>query len=183
MRGKQIIAGLVITLLGILLISPAGGSVFLRNGTEISENNVYEMLKSDPTLQFKDGVIQFFYNTHCGACHISMDFLDEYLTKYPDTPLEYHDLYNNTEGRELFEQYKKDYNRPYVGVPVVFIGDAVLEGNQAVLTNFEALAEGYSGVERQGAPVPTSGESPYSLVIGAGLIVLFVAALKLLKLL
>lgn len=183
MRERQIIAALLITLLGALLIGPASCSVFLRDGTEIPENNAFETLLSNPDLQFKDGVIQFFYNTHCGACHISMDFLDEYITKYPDTPLEYHDLYNNTEGRELFEQNKQDYNRPSVGVPVVFIGDAVLEGNQAILTNFEPLAEAYSGMERQKAPVPTGSESKNSLVIGAGLIVLFMTALKLLKLL
>lgn len=183
MRERQIFAAFFITLLCALLIASASGSVFQRDGLEIPENNAYETLLSNPALQFKDGVIQFFYNTHCGACHVSMDFLDEYLTKFPDTPLEYHDLYNNTEGRELFEQYKLDYNRPYVGVPVVFIGDAVLEGNQAILTNFEPLAEGYSGMEKQDTPVPFGGESPESLIIGAGLIVLFMAALKLLKLL
>lgn len=145
---------IVLVLLGSLT-GPACGSVYLRNGTEISEDAAYLTILQDVNTTAENLSIQFFYNTHCGACHSALAFLEKYQSDNPGIVIAYHDLFNSTENRELFENYKAQYNRQYAAVPVIFMGNAVLEGTYAIEENFEPLVKGYAELNTKGFSLPS----------------------------
>lgn len=155
--------------------------MYLKNGTEITEDNAYHIILQDRNSTQDNISIQFFYNTHCGACRNAMEYLTEFSKTNPDIVISYYDLFNNTENRELFERVKKEYNRQFASVPIIFMGNAVLEGDQAIESNFEPIVKGY-GEKNSGTPVvpefhgidiSSSSESEsisIPLIIGAGLL-------------
>ncbi|MCA1917065.1 cytochrome c biogenesis protein CcdA [Methanospirillum hungatei] len=137
------------------LTGPVCGSVYLRNGTDISEDAAYLTILQDGNTTAENLSIQFFYNTHCGACHSALAFLEKYRSENPGIVIAYHDLFNSTENRELFETYKAQYNRQYAAVPVIFMGNAVLEGTYAIEENFEPLVKGYAELNTKGFSLPS----------------------------
>lgn len=173
---------LALVLLGSLT-GPACGSVYLRNGTEISEDAAYLTILQDVNTTAENLSIQFFYNTHCGACHSALAFLEKYQSDNPGIVIAYHDLFNSTENRELFETCKAEYNRQYAAVPIIFMGNAVLEGSYAILENFDPLVKGYAELNTKGLSLPSLPQLTLSsqsksdgtgisipLIVGAGLL-------------
>ena len=180
---KYLLTGIAALILLVCLTGMASGSVYLKNGTEISEDTAAITILQDANTTAETLSIQFFYNTHCGACHSAMAYLEEYLGTNPGVIIAYHDLFNSTENRELFEGYKAEYNRQYAAVPVIFMGNAVLEGDYAIRTNLDPLVRGYAELNTKGFPFPSlpqfSLPSPSSpggtgisipLIVGAGLL-------------
>lgn len=180
---KYLLAGIITVILLTCLTGPASGSVYLKNGTEISEDTAYITILQDPNTTAEILSIQFFYNIHCGACHSAIAYLDEYRSANPGIVISYHDLFNSTENRELFENSKAEYNRQYASVPIIFMGNAVLEGDYAIRTNFEPLVSGYEKLNQKGFSFPslpqftTSSQSntdgtdiSIPLIVGAGLL-------------
>ncbi len=180
---KYLLAGIIAVILLTCLTGPASGSVYLKNGTEISEDTAYITILQDPNSTAEILSIQFFYNIHCGACHSAIAYLDEYRSANPGIVISYHDLFNSTENRELFENSKAEYNRQYASVPIIFMGNAVLEGDYAIRTNFEPLVSGYEKLNQKGFSFPslpqftTSSQSnadgtdiSIPLIVGAGLL-------------
>lgn len=134
--------------IGLLLILAlctgcASAGVFLKNGSDITGGNPTEIILSDPNTTPGDYPIVFFYNTNCGACHLAMTYLSEYNLAHPGVIINSYDLFNSSDNKALFEEYKTAYHRPYVSVPSVFIGNAGLEGEQAIRDNFEKLVAWY----------------------------------------
>lgn len=171
----------IITVFFFFITAAVSGSVYLKNGTEITEDNAYITILQDQNTTSENFSITFFYNTHCGACHTAMSYLDDYQELNPGVVISYYDLFNSTENRELFEGIKKEYNRQYASVPIIFMGNAVLEGAGAIRTNFEPLVSGYAGKNSPGfsSPTPQAVISPVSsghegisipLIVGAGLL-------------
>lgn len=115
------------------------GGVFLSNGSDVTGDDTLGTILADRNATPGDCSIEFFYNTHCGACHVAMAYLNEYTAAHPDIIISSHDLFNSSENKALFEQYKTAFNRSYVSVPSVFIGNAGLEGESAIRENFEPL--------------------------------------------
>ncbi|WP_373840133.1 cytochrome c biogenesis CcdA family protein [Methanospirillum sp.] len=152
---KFLFAGIVALIFLSCLTGPASGSVYLKNGTEINENAAYITILQDQNTTAETLSIRFFYNTHCGACHYAMDYLDEYQSLNPGIIISYHDLFNSTDNRELFENNKAEYNRQYASVPVIFMGNAVLEGSNAIRTNFDPLVKGYTELNKGGYSFPS----------------------------
>ncbi len=132
-----VLTGLLIVL--VMFIGPASAGVFLKNGSDVSGEQPIATILSDPNLTPGDYSIVFFYNTHCGACHLAMTYLNEYNAAHPEITITSYDLFNSSEGKALFEQYKAVYHRQYVSVPSLFIGNAGLEGESAIRENFEEL--------------------------------------------
>lgn len=140
--GPAINAGIILILTLLLLCSPASATVFLKNGTDITENDqVIHLIRqaADPGSQ----QIDFFYNTHCGACHLAMAYLTEYVNAHPETRINFIDIFNSSENKAQFEEYKAAYNRKYVAVPVVFIGNAGLEGESSIREYFGQIVSVY----------------------------------------
>ena len=133
---------------GLLLILAlctgwVSAGVFLKNGSDISDENPAQIILSDHNTTPKEYSIAFFYNTNCGACHLAMTYLTEYSLAHPGVIINSYDLFNSSDNKVLFDQYKTAYHRPYVSVPTVFIGNAGLEGEPAIRDNFEELATWY----------------------------------------
>lgn len=138
---KPIIIAFFVTL--VLLSSIASAGVFLKNGTDIIGDDPVRTILSDPNTTAGDYSITFFYNTHCGACHLAMTYLTEYSAAHPDVVISSYDLFNSSESKVLFERYKSEYHRSYVSVPSIFIGNIGLEGEQAIRENFDPLVSWY----------------------------------------
>lgn len=178
---KVSIIGIITVMLFIMITGPASGAVYLKNGTEITDEPAYSVILQDPNTTPDNLSILFFYNIHCGACHNALAYLDAYKAANPGVIISAYDLFNNTENRELFEGIKKEYSRQYASVPVIFMGNAVLEGENAIQTNFEPLVSGYAGLKKNAfslpeiprftLPSPSDEESiSIPLIIGAGLL-------------
>lgn len=154
---KNPYAGLIFLLallLFLLTVQGVSATIFLKNGSEISNENAAESIINDPNITLSDISIQVYYNAQCGACHTTLEYLRNYSTTHPDVSLVYHDLLNSTENRTTFEALKEEYNRPYVSVPVIFLGNAGLEGETAIKDNFEPLVVWY---QEHGSLVSPSG--------------------------
>nr|WP_319539267.1 hypothetical protein [uncultured Methanospirillum sp.] len=151
------LTGLLIVL--ILCTGSVSAGVFLKNGSDVTGDHPSETILSDPNTTPGDYSVTFFYNTHCGACHLAMTYLNEYNAAHPGILITSYDLFNSSEGKSLFEQYKAEYHRQYVSVPSVFIGNAGLEGESAIRENFDKLVTWYEQNKKTGP----SGENATSV--------------------
>ena len=142
------LTGLLIVL--ILCTGSVSAGVFLKNGSDVTSVHPSETILSDPNTTPGDYSVTFFYNTHCGACHLAMTYLNEYSAAHPGILITSYDLFNSSEGKSLFEQYKAEYHRQYVSVPSVFIGNAGLEGESAIRENFDELVTWYEQNKKTG---------------------------------
>jgi cytochrome c biogenesis protein CcdA len=164
----------------LALLSLSGsvsGAVFLKNGSDVTGNDVLGTIVSGENSQAANYSIDFFYDIHCGACHLAMTYLNEYRAAHPEIAISYYDIFNNTENRALFEQYKKAYHRSYVSVPVVFIGNAGLEGESAIREHYENLVAWYEkdrspSPNQTGIPVSKTGAGTHRTVISIPLVLL-----------
>lgn len=119
--------------------------MFLKNGSDVTGDEPLTVILTDAQGTDEHYSIEFFYSKDCGACHVAMAYLNEFQAAHPDIVINSHDLSGSSDTRALFEQYKVAYNRHYVSVPSVFIGNAGLEGESAIRANFESLITWYEG--------------------------------------
>ncbi|PWR70516.1 cytochrome c biogenesis CcdA family protein [Methanospirillum lacunae] len=154
----SVLAGLLFVL--ILCTGPASAGVFLKNGSDVIGDHPADTILSDPNTTPGDYSATFFYNTHCGACHLAMTYLNEYSAAHPGVVITSYDLFNSSENKVLFEQYKAEYHRQYVSVPSVFIGNAGLEGESAIRENFDSLVTWYGQNKKTGLSDPNSTNVP-----------------------
>ena len=154
MKGQQagdstrIMPGIKIVIAAIVILAfltgCASAGVFLKNGTDIKGNDTIGEILADADTTPGNFSIEFFYNTHCGACHVAMAYLNEYSAAHPDIIINSHDLFNSSEGKALFEEYKSAYHRSYVSVPSIFMGNVGLEGESSIRENFDPLVSWYT---------------------------------------
>ncbi|MCA1916404.1 hypothetical protein [Methanospirillum hungatei] len=126
---------LLFSVLSLMIVSPSLGAIYAINGTEINSERLSDLIRSDPSLtggELSPGTVVFFWNTHCGGCHMAWDFLHEFIPNHPEMKLLDYDLYNSTENRTIFDQYKATYNRDRLSVPSMMVGNITLEGTQDI---------------------------------------------------
>jgi cytochrome c biogenesis protein CcdA len=111
-----------------------------------------------------------------------MAFLDGFAPNHTEMTLLRYDLFNSTENRTIFESYKKTYNRNFLSVPSLIIGNISVEGVQDISNNLEELLilqKKYHGssdiftnifTPPSLTPDESSGDIPLLLIIGAGLL-------------
>jgi cytochrome c biogenesis protein CcdA/glutaredoxin len=87
------------------------------------------------TADAQDGVnnldeihLHMFYGQGCPHCGSLKLFLESIKNKYPTLIVHEHEVYQNQQERELFEQISENFNVPIEGVPTVFIDDRVIVG-------------------------------------------------------
>lgn len=132
----------------------ASGAVFLKDGSDVTGNDTFEAIISGANTSSGNYSIEFFYNNQCGACHVAMAYLNEYNAAHPDIIINSYDLFNSSDNRALFEEYKAAYHRSYVSVPSLFIGDVGLEGESAIREHFEPLVAWNEKDRNTSAPQP-----------------------------
>jgi len=72
--------------------------------------------------------LHMFYGQGCLHCGSLKLFLNDIKNKYPALIIHEHEVYQNQQERELFEQMSENFNVPIEGVPTVFIDDRVIVG-------------------------------------------------------
>ncbi len=171
---------IVIIFIG-LLPAPVFGTIYGPDGAELSEN-LTSRITDDPSLlsgNLPAGEVVFFTNSHCGACANAKEYLDTYILKNPEITLQTYDIFNNTENRAIFEEYKKKFNHKFLSTPSIMIGNITLEGSQDIRNHLEEVITLQSPLMRTSALNQKSDlqissnaadEIPLLLIIGAGLL-------------
>jgi cytochrome c biogenesis protein CcdA/glutaredoxin len=72
--------------------------------------------------------LYMFYGQGCPHCSMLRTFLDELEQKYPDLHVVEYEVYQDAQGRELFQIFSEKYNTEIEGVPTVFIDEKVIVG-------------------------------------------------------
>jgi cytochrome c biogenesis protein CcdA/glutaredoxin len=72
--------------------------------------------------------LHMFYGQGCPHCSKLRLFLDEMENNYPTLKVYEHEVYQDNEGRALFERMSEDFNTAIEGVPTVFVDDKVIVG-------------------------------------------------------
>ncbi len=133
--------GLIILIM--VTIQPGSATIFSQNGTDIPGAQLIESMNNASNVSATPFPIQFFYNTHCGSCQASIQYLNEFTTNHSEINVTHHDLYNNTESFALYEEYKKQYNRTDIHYPIIFMGNVGIMGSEDIATYTEPLTLWY----------------------------------------
>ena len=72
--------------------------------------------------------LHMFYGQGCPHCSKLRLFLDEMENNYPTLKVYEHEVYQDDDGRALFERMSEDFNTAIEGVPTVFVDDKVIVG-------------------------------------------------------
>jgi cytochrome c biogenesis protein CcdA len=105
---------LVYVFLAILL-----SFVFLN--TSVSANNSQVVKKQTTNLHI-------FYGKGCSHCGKALDFLRMMENKYPGLKVTEHEVYFDTQERNLFAQMSEKFGTKIEGVPTIFTNDKVFVG-------------------------------------------------------
>ncbi|MFH0967301.1 MAG: hypothetical protein V1862_06420 [Methanobacteriota archaeon] len=130
-------------MLVMLTIQPCSSTIFSLDETEIPGVQLIDSMNNASNVSSTPFPIQFFYNTHCGSCQASIQYLNEFTTNHSDIGIEHHDLYNNTESFALYEDYKKQFNRTDFHYPIIFMGNVGIMGSEDIAKYTEPLTLWY----------------------------------------
>lgn len=122
----------VLMVLSIFLITPVSATMFLQNGSEVSGDQLIGVVASSENSSVTPFPLQFFYNTHCGSCQASLEYLNNFTRNNSDIQIAYHDLYNNSTNMTLYNQYKSRFDRNDIHYPVIFIGEIAIMGSDDI---------------------------------------------------
>ncbi len=86
------------------------------------------------------GVIHFFYNPTCESCQKVLPLIEQYARDHPETRIEFDDL-SNPANIQLFSLFRDRYPGELFHIPVVFLGDTFLEGEENITNNFNTTVE------------------------------------------
>jgi cytochrome c biogenesis protein CcdA/arsenate reductase-like glutaredoxin family protein len=119
------------------------------------------------------GIIHFFYNPTCESCEKVLPIIEQYAVSHPEIRIEFDDLSNKT-NIERFSLFRDRYPGELFYVPVVFMGDTFLEGEENITNNFNSTVESYrtnfSSGELPVEPVPaerTTSINPVVFLVAA----------------
>ena len=93
--------------------------IFLNTPVLADDNQVVKKQTSN---------LHVFYGKGCTHCGKALDFLDMMENKYPSLEVKKHEVYFDTQERELFGQMVKSFGKSIEGVPTVFINNKVIVG-------------------------------------------------------
>ena len=81
--------------------------------------------------------LHFFYDLECGACEMTLPYIDEYRRNHSEIIVEYCDITSNQTNISKFETFKKEYGKEDIFVPVVFVEDTIIEGNEKIIKDLD----------------------------------------------
>ena len=124
-----------VSVLFILFLVPAcSGAIFLKNGSEISRDEINDVIMNDlHTWRDSPFPVQFFYTTSCGSCRDAREYFMSFIRKNPSVPVEFRNLASNEENRGLLNEYKKQFSGIKISYPIVFIGDFGITGSSDII--------------------------------------------------
>ncbi|MBN1167710.1 MAG: hypothetical protein JXA44_11365 [Methanospirillaceae archaeon] len=124
--------------------TPGLADVFLRDGKVISGDAIFEIFTNTPAMKSEQPFpIYFFYTSSCGSCKDAREYLLSFERKNPSIPIEYRNLAFNGENRALFTPFKKEFHRPDISYPAVFIGNIGIAGSSDIIHHTDQIAKAY----------------------------------------
>lgn len=97
----------------------------------------------------ESGVVHYFYSPLCASCQKVKPFIEEFGRNNQDILISYHDISGSQEDILLFEHFRTMHPEERIFVPVVFIGDQLLIGEDRIFSDLDAtirnMQEGESG--------------------------------------
>lgn len=119
-------------------ITQASATIFNEAGEELNDQTLFALTNGTLPSDVNRTVV-YFYDPECESCFKVGEFLDTYLKDHPDTDIERISIAEGPVVFERFNQYKKDYNRESVFIPVMYFGPVALEGATDITRNFETV--------------------------------------------
>ena len=92
--------------------------------------------------------VHFFYTPLCSSCHKVMPYIEEYAKLHPEVIIQYHNIGDNPDDILLFDSYQKLHPDKQLFVPVMFIGDQVLLGDNVIFSDFEKAMQKFLALEK-----------------------------------
>lgn len=123
-------------------------------------------------------VIHFFFNPGCSACEKIHPVIDAYAANHSEAYVLYYSLTGNQTNINLFNTFQKAYNISGAHIPILFLGDTTLMGEENISKNLDTtVQEIRHSQNRQGLlpnlspEIATTGETssinPFILLIAA----------------
>ena len=79
----------------------------------------------------------YFYGDGCVHCAKVEPLLERLEEKYPELSLEKLEVYNNATNQQRFVALNQQHNTTNAGIPEIFIGNTVLQGEVQIQDSFE----------------------------------------------
>jgi len=120
----------------------------------------------------------YFYGDGCEHCERLKPVIADLQARYPSLHLESLEVYHNTSNQQRFIAMNRQYATGNSGIPIVFIGDTALVGEDQIRDHFEEQIR--AELQRNGcnttlgvspAPSPVNC-SPAALSLSPGLVIL-----------
>lgn len=124
------------------------------------------------SVDFEPGAVHFFHSPICASCYMVMPFIESYREQNPDIPVYYHDISGSQEDILLFEHFRKMHQNEQIFVPVVFIGDQLLVGEDLIFADLDATVR---KVQETGTGTSLDLSAPSDITINP--VILLLAAL------
>ncbi|WP_146201089.1 hypothetical protein [Methanospirillum lacunae] len=119
-------------------------SVFLMNGTEISQDQIPDIINTTVQGLIKNpSPLIFFYDYECQSCQQALDSVRYFEKRNPNARITYYDLGDSQKNRSMFLQYKSNFNTTKIRYPAIFSGEIVISGSSDIIHHIELFAKGY----------------------------------------
>lgn len=85
----------------------------------------------------------FFYNPSCGSCQKVFPLVEDYAKNNPKFKIFFNDISTNRTNIELFNSFRNRFSQESIHIPVIFIGDTLLQGEENITNKLNATIEKY----------------------------------------
>jgi glutaredoxin len=132
----------VFILLLIISIFPAGATIFLNDGSNLTPSELYTLTNETKPDNTTSPVV-FFYDPECGSCGPAHEYIEKYLSNHTESNLTIINLSADRGAEVQLNNYYSSYKREFMYIPVVFIGPVGLEGTEEIISGFENVYNWY----------------------------------------
>ena len=126
-----------------ILILPVNATIFAEDGSELTIDDLYEMVNTTKPANNSAPVV-FFYDPECGPCIPVHEYLEKYISDHPVVKVEMVNLSAGPESEVMMSELYIQHNRSMMNTPVIFFGPVGLEGTDEIINGFEMVYRWYT---------------------------------------
>jgi thiol-disulfide isomerase/thioredoxin len=99
------------------------------------------LLNTSPSTPTTPGkvTVWYFYGNGCDHCENVTPYVQSLRQKYPDVDFRILEIYENPTNRDTLVSMNQRLGQTKTGVPVAFVGDIVLLGDEEILKRLESI--------------------------------------------
>lgn len=87
---------------------------------------------------YEPGAVHYFYSPLCSSCFKVSPFIEEYEKDRPEIAIYRHDISGSQDDILLFEHFRTMHPDKRISVPVVFVGDQALIGEESIYSDLDS---------------------------------------------